>query len=96
ANFGLLLSQWWGFGSLALAGVALTFLVPARRFLDYLPARSGLRACAVAILVTSIVGFLLNDSGPVVNVLCLVVLAPALALTALMGRRAPVVAGSGR
>jgi hypothetical protein len=86
ANFGLLVDQWWGFGSLALAVVGIVLLAPWRRFVDYLPPRSGLRVAALAILVTSIVGFLVNDSGPVVNVLCLVVLAPALALTALAGR----------
>jgi hypothetical protein len=86
ANFGLLVDQWWGFGSLALAFVGVVLLVPWRRFVDYLPPRSGLRVAAVAVLVTSVVGFLVNDSGPVVNVLCLVVLAPALALTALGGR----------
>jgi hypothetical protein len=85
ANFGLLVDQWWGFGSLALAMVGLALLGRGRRFADYLPARSGLRIAALAVLVTSIVGFLVNDSGPVVNVLCLVVLAPALALSATSG-----------
>ena len=89
ANFGLLVDQWWGFGSLALSVVGITVLARARRCADYLPARAGLRVASLAVLVTSIVGFLVNDSGPVVNVLCIVVLAPALALTALAGRVVP-------
>ena len=90
ANFGLLVDQWWGFGSIGLALIGLALLGRARRFADYLPPRSGLRVAALAVLVTSVVGFLVNDSGPVVNVLCIVVLAPALALTALAGRLGPV------
>jgi hypothetical protein len=85
ANLGLLVDQWWGFGSIGLALLGLGLLARAERFADYLPPRSGLRVMALGVLVVSIVGFLVNDSGPVVNVLCLVVLAPALALTALAG-----------
>jgi hypothetical protein len=87
ANFGLLVDQWWGFLSIGLALLGLALLAHAQRFAEYLPARSGLRVVAVGVLVTSIVGFLVNDSGPIVNVLCLVVLAPAIALSALSGRR---------
>jgi glycosyl transferase family 2 len=87
ANFGLLVDQWWGFLSIGLALIGLALLARTRRFAGYLPARSGLRVASIAVLVTSIVGFLANDSGPVVNVLCLVVLAPAIALTALAGPR---------
>jgi hypothetical protein len=90
ANFGLLVDQWWGFLSIGLTLVVLALLAWTRRFVDYLPARSGLRVAAIGVLVTSVVGFLVNDSGPVVNVLCIVVLAPALALTALAGRVEPV------
>ncbi|MEY2472361.1 MAG: hypothetical protein QOK28_1690 [Actinomycetota bacterium] len=90
ANFGLLVDQWWGFLSIGLTLFVLALLARTRRFADYLPPRSGLRVAAIGVLVTSIVGFLVNDSGPVVNVLCIVVLAPALALTALAGRVEPV------
>jgi hypothetical protein len=83
ANFGLLVSQWWGFLSLGLAVGGIVALAGQHRWRDYLPTRSPLRIAAVAVLAASILGFLVNDSGPVVNVLCLVVLAPALALTAL-------------
>jgi hypothetical protein len=87
ANFGLLVDQWWGFLSIALAVGSIAVLWRPDRFADYLPTRSGLRIAALATLVASIVGFVVNDSGPVVNVLCLVVLAPAVALSSLAGSR---------
>ncbi|MEY2426739.1 MAG: hypothetical protein QOI61_2311 [Actinomycetota bacterium] len=86
ANVGLLVDQWWGFLSIGLALFAAWALAVGRRWADYLPVQSPLRIAAVATLIASVVGFAVNDSGPVVNVLCLVVLAPAMALTALSGR----------
>lgn len=87
ANLGLLVDQWWGFVSLAGAAAVVVWLRRPERYLDYLPQRSGQRVAALAISAASVVGFVVNDSGPVVNVLCLVVLAPALALNALARSR---------
>jgi hypothetical protein len=67
-------------------------LVVQHRWTDYLPERMPLRTVAVAVLVVSLLGFAVNDSGPVVMVLCLVVLAPVMALTAIVG---PVTAPAG-
>lgn len=82
ANLGLLVDQWWGFGSLALAAGSIVALLRLG-FRGYLPPRSPLRVATLAILAASLAGFAVNDSGPVVNVLCLVVLAPAIALRSL-------------
>ena len=84
-NAGLLVHQPWGFLCIAVAGAGLVTLVLQRRWTDYLPPRSPLRVIAISVLVVSLFGFAVNDSGPVVIVLCLVVLAPAMALTALQG-----------
>ncbi|MEY2399208.1 MAG: hypothetical protein QOJ00_2382 [Actinomycetota bacterium] len=83
ANFGQLVDQWYGFVAIALVATALFALLVQRRWLTYLPAGSPLRAAIIGILAVSLLGFLANDSGPVVIVLCFVVLAPALALVAL-------------
>ena len=83
ANVGLLIDQWWGFVCFALVLGAIYALVVQHRWNDELPERSPLRVVAIGILVASLLGFVVNDSGPVVTVLCLVVLAPALALVAL-------------
>ncbi len=84
-NAGLLVHQPWGFLCIAVATAGLVLLVLQRRWPDYLPPRSPLRVVAISVLVVSLFGFAVNDSGPVVIVLCLVVLAPAMALTALGG-----------
>ncbi len=83
ANFGLLMSQWWGFGCLLLAAFGVYALARRGWFSDRLPPGSPMRVVAIAVLVFSVLGFVVNDSGPVVIVLCHVVLAPALALVAL-------------
>ncbi|MBA2608506.1 MAG: hypothetical protein H0U92_06185 [Actinobacteria bacterium] len=84
-NVGLLVHQPWGFLCILLAGGGLVALAVQRRWTDYLPPRSPLRIVAISALVVSLLGFAVNDSGPVVIVLCLVVLAPMIALTALHG-----------
>jgi hypothetical protein len=89
ANFGLLVDQWWGFLCIVLALGALTALLLTRTWPDYLPLGSPLRAVTIGTLAVSLLGFLANDSGPVVIVLCLVVLAPAMALIALDGPVTP-------
>ncbi len=82
ANVGLLVDQWWGFlvfgfalGALALAGRSVGA--------DELPLGSPLRVAFVGVLGLSLLAFAANDSGPVVSVLCLVVVVPALALRAM-------------
>jgi len=85
ANVGLLVAQWWGFLCIALVLFVLERLVRHERYGDFLPLGSPLRVASVAVLVTSLLIFLVNDSGPVVMVLCLVVLAPIFALLALDG-----------
>jgi hypothetical protein len=84
ANMGLLVDQWWGFLCFALAAGAI-YALASGKWPSGLRRGSPLRGGALAILVGSIVGFLVNDSGPVVTVLFLVVLAPPLALLALDG-----------
>ena len=90
SNFGQLFSQPWGFLCIALALYGIYAIVTRQRSVAFIPADPPLRAAAVAILVTSIVGFVVNDSGPGVIVLCEVVLAPALALLALTSSTSPI------
>lgn len=84
ANIGLLVDQWWGFLVFILVAVGLAG-VAQRRLRDELPLDSPLRAGFVAALVLSILAFVGNDSGPVVSVLCVVVVTPVLALRAIDG-----------
>ncbi|MDP1794348.1 MAG: glycosyltransferase [Acidimicrobiales bacterium] len=78
-NLGLLVDQWWGFLVLAIAGAALV-AVAQGRFARELPVDSPVRATVAATMVLSVLAFAVNDSGPVVAVLCLVVAAPVVAL----------------
>lgn len=82
ANWGLLIDQPWGFPTFALAGFAIWVL--ARNWWpDYLASDAPLRRAGIAICAASLAAFVVNDSGPVVTVLCLVVLAPAFSLLGL-------------
>jgi hypothetical protein len=82
ANVGLLVDQWWGFLLFALVAAALV-VIGRGHGTDELPIGSPLRAGVVGALVLSVLAFVGNDSGPVVSVLCVVVVAPVLALRAI-------------
>ena len=81
-NLGLLIDQWWGFLVFALA---IGVLVALQRggLQREIPEAAPLRATVAAVMVLSLLAFAVNDSGPVVAVLCLVVVAPVLALRAI-------------
>lgn len=82
ANVGLLLDQWWGFlvFGLAIAGLTGAALGRAQR---EAPLGTPVRVGLVAGTALSLLAFIANDSGPVVSVLCVVVVVPVLALRAI-------------
>jgi hypothetical protein len=83
ANLKVLTHSVWSWIVPVGAAFMLYLLVWERRFTGLLPRRSPLYIGVVGAVVASIVGFITNDSGPVVTALFFVFIVPVLALSAL-------------
>ncbi|HEX4979858.1 MAG TPA: hypothetical protein VFV35_07330, partial [Acidimicrobiales bacterium] len=83
ANFRILSNSVWTWIIPAAASLMLYLLVWERRFVSIVPSGSALRVGVIATVVASLLGFAVNDSGPVITALFFVFLGPFLVLLAL-------------
>jgi len=90
ANFRILTKSVWTWVIPASAAFMLYLLVWEQRWSNLLPRGSALRIGVVSTVVASVVGFLVNDSGPVVTALFFVLIIPFLTLLVLGERPPPV------
>lgn len=94
ANLRILKVSIWTWMIPILTGFVLYVLVWERQFRNLLPTGSPLRTGAVAGVSGALLGFLANDSGPIVIALFFVYILPYLALLALDNQRgSPVLLG---
>lgn len=83
ANFRILQVSIWTWMIPIVAGFLLYVLVYERRWASLLPRGGPMRAGVVAVISGSLLGFLANDSGPIVIALFFAYLGPFLTLLAL-------------
>ncbi len=83
ANFRILQVSIWTWMIPIVAGFLLYVLVYERRWASLLPRGGAMRAGVVAVISGSLLGFLANDSGPIVIALFFAYLGPFLTLIAL-------------
>lgn len=83
ANFGVLSTLPWTWVIPVACACVLYLLVRRRIWSDLLPPGSPLRTGVVIAVVASLVGFLVNDSGPVVIAMFFVFIVPFVSLLAL-------------
>ncbi|HEU5152671.1 MAG TPA: glycosyltransferase [Iamia sp.] len=83
ANFRILQVSIWTWMIPIVAGFLLYVLVYERRWASLLPRGGAMRAGVVAVISGSLLGFLANDSGPIVIALFFAYLGPFLTLLAL-------------
>jgi hypothetical protein len=89
ANLRIMRVSIWTWMIPVAAIFVLYLLVWERRATELLPPRSPLRTTAIAVAAGALVGFVANDSGPIVIALFFAVLPPVLTLLALHTRVEP-------
>jgi len=87
ANFRILRVSIWTWMIPILAGFVLYVLVWERQWRRILPTNTPLRTGAIAVVAGALLGFLANDSGPIVIALFFVYILPYLLLLALDNQR---------
>jgi hypothetical protein len=89
ANLRIMRVSIWTWMIPVATAFVLYLLVWERRGSELLPARSAIRVTTIAVVAGALVGFLANDSGPIVIALFLTFVPPVLTLTALSSRVEP-------